>query len=324
MDFANPQALWLLLLLPVAVTLIAVAARARKARLGDWGDQTESLHRTSRRRTLRNLLWLVALLGFVVGVARPRGGAETRLMNREGSDIVFVLDLSKSMLTEDVVPNRLGRAVFEVERLLDRLVADRIGLVVFAGTAFIQSPLTIDSGLVRKMMHNLTPELMPYPGTNLAGGITKALSVLEGSGESGRAIVLLTDGEETTGDARRAAQSAVENRVPLYVLAFGTAEGQPIPVGREDGGLLRGPDGKPVISRLDEGGLRELARMTGGDYFRVGKDSATGVDDVLRGLEKRMLEARTITERAELYHLAVTPAVFFLLAGLWLTRRYTL
>jgi Ca-activated chloride channel family protein len=324
MDFARLDMFFWLAGLALIAALVGWGAQRRRALLAGWGVQAvDAGHVNGRRRSVRNVLLALAFVGVVAALAQPRGGATSRLLNRQGSDVVFVLDLSKSMLARDVAPDRLRRAVFEVQRLLDGLKGDRVGLVIFAGAAFMQAPLTTDYAIVRNMLQSLDPLSMPYPGTNLAEGIERGVELVRAAPRGGRALVLLTDGEETAGDAREAARRAGSEGIPLFVVALGSARGEPIPV--PDGGLLRTPDGKPVFSRLDEDGLRALADASGGRYFRLGQGGdGSAVDVVLEKLEKKTLEERTITERAELYWLAVVPALLFLMVALWIDVRSSL
>lgn len=323
MIFARPDLLLWLLAVPVAGLLAAWAAGRRRRVAAGWGQGAAAVAAEfGRRRLVRNLLFGLALAGVVFALAQPRGGAQSRLLHRQGSDIVFVLDLSKSMLAADVSPNRLQRGVFEIQRLLDELHGDHVGLVVFAGSAFMQAPLTTDYAVVRNMLQGLDPLSMPYPGSNLAEGIDKGLELLRAAPKGGRGLVVLTDGEETAGRAREAADRARAEDIPIYVIAVGTPRGEPIPAPAAEGGLLRGPDGKPVFSKLDEDGLREIARKSGGKFFALGAPEA--VEAVLQGLDKKSLEERTVTERAELYPLALGPALLFFMVALWFDTRYSL
>jgi Ca-activated chloride channel family protein len=323
MIFDRPDLLlWLLALLPVAL-FIALAANRRRKLLAAWGtDAVQSGESHGRRRALRNGFFALALVGLVFALAQPRGGAVSRILSRQGSDVVFVLDLSKSMLAKDVAPSRLQRAIFEIERMLDNMAGDRAALVVFAGTAFTQVPLTTDFAVVRNLLHSVDPFDMPYPGSHVAAGIERGLQLIKSAPRGGRALVLLTDGEQTSGDALAMARAAGEENIPVFVVALGTARGEPIQV---QNGLLAGPDGKPYFSRLDEEALQGIARESGGRYFRLGAGGDTNaVNEMLDRLDKKTLDERTITERAELYGLALLPALFFFAVGLWINERASL
>jgi Ca-activated chloride channel family protein len=327
-DFGHPEHFIWLALLPVIALLVWWAARRRKQVLAQWGEANAGPGRAAAtKRLIRNLLWAVALVGIVIALAQPRGGTASRVLNRQGSDIVFVLDLSRSMLARDVNPDRLQRAIFEMERLLEKLKSDRVGLVVFAGTSFMQAPLTVDYAVVRNMMHNLDPNEMPYPGSNLSSGLERAIDLVKASPGGSRALVLLTDGEETAGNAEDAARKAGEQHIPIFVLALGTQRGEPIPVVTEDGHseILRDAENRPVFSKLDEKGLQSIADLSGGRYFRLGQGGeANAVEKVLGQLEKKTLDERTVTERAELYSLVLAPAFFFFVVGLWINERASL
>jgi Ca-activated chloride channel homolog len=325
MDFARPDIAWWLLALPVLLGLGFMLARKHASQPGAWGIGADALAaKQSGRRKLRVFLWSAALIALVGGWAQPQGEATTRLLESRGADVIFVLDVSKSMLARDVKPDRLRRAIYEIDRLLDHLKGDRVGLVIFAGTAFLQAPLTVDAALVHNVLHHLDPHEMPYPGSNIGGGIRRALEVANTATSSNPSLVLLTDGEETTGDALAAATAAGEQGIPIFVLALGTARGEPIPSVDAQGNaaVLRDAEGQVLLSKLDEAGLRKIAAQSGGRYFRIGEGGDAGaIDQVLGRLQRDMLEKRTVTERAELYPLWILPALLLLLAGWWVVGR---
>ena len=322
MEFMRTDIGWLLLLIPVFVGILLWARRQRSRAVQAWGSEApRRASRAGRRRAMQALLWLAALVAMIGALAEPRGQATSSVLERRGIDVAFVLDLSRSMLADDVAPTRLRRAVFEMERLLDQLQNDRVALIVFAGTAFTQVPLTTDFALIKNVLRHLEPDDMPYPGSNLAGGLERALEVLAESQSNSRAIVLLTDGEETTGRAAAAGHLASEQGVHIFTLGVGTERGALIPTvdpqGNQD--VIRQPDGTPRVSRLDEPGLRALAEGTGGAFYRIGhQGDARAIDQVLSGLEQQLLEERTVQERSHLYAAWLAPAFLFLLVGLWL------
>ncbi len=325
MEFAQIDAFWWLLAIPLFLGLGLHAERVRRRVAAAWGiGAPAAVDTAGTRRRLRQLAWSVALIGLSGAMAMPLGEATSRLLERRGTDVVIVLDLSNSMLARDVQPDRLRRARFEIDRLLDAMRGDRVGLVVFSGTSFMQTPLTTDYAILRNLLHEVEPQSMPYPGSNVASGIRKGLELVQHTPGGSRALVLLTDGEETVGDALRAAREAGDRQVPIFTIAIGTARGEPIPLQAPNGGeaILLGPDGKPVLSKLDEAGLQRIADLSGGRYFRIGPGGdAHAVAQVVQRLEKEMLEQRTVTERAALYPWWAVPALVFLLAGLWFRER---
>lgn len=324
MIFAQPDSLWSLALVPAWLLLAAWAAKRRSATLAVWG-QRDAGQQNEHRRWVRDILLAVALACMALALAQPKGAAETRLLQQRGIDVVLALDLSKSMLARDVQPDRLRRAVFEAERLLDRLAGHRIALVVFAGTAFVQAPLTTDFAVVRNLLRGLDPLQMPYPGTNLAAALERSIELLRAASGS-RAIVLLTDGEQTAGNALEVARHAAAAAIPIFVLAVGTPHGEPILVPSASGEeVLRDPSGRPVLSKLDEDGLQQIAKLSHGRYYRLGLGGgAVAVGGVLDRLEKKLLEERTVSERKELYSYFAGPALLVLLVAWWLSRTYAL
>lgn len=274
MQFGNPTSFWLLVLVPVLVVFLVWAFRARRRALERFAAPplaqrlAESVRPVARR-------WKAALVVMVVlfaalALVQPRWGFEWREVKYRGMDIAVLLDVSKSMLTEDVRPNRLTQAKYAVQDLLSKLRGDRIGLVAFAGTAFVQCPLTVDYEAFRMTLKDADPRIIPRGGTAIGAAIRTALKAFEAGEGRDRAIVLITDGEETEPDALAAADEAAQAGVKIYAIGVGTTEGELIPM-REDGkpmDFLKDPEGKVVKSRLDEETLKQLALKTGGMYVR--------------------------------------------------------
>lgn len=210
------------------------------------------------------------LLFSALALAQPRWGFEWHEVKRRGVDVFVLLDVSKSMLTEDVRPNRLTQAKFACEDLLNKLEGDRIGLIAFAGTAFVQCPLTIDYEAFRLTLKDASPGVIPRGGTAIGAAIRTALEAFEAGEGRDRAIVLITDGEETEGDVVAAAEEAAKAGVHVYAIGVGTTDGELIPV-REDGRAMefvKDRAGQVVKSRLDEATLKQLALKTAGIYVR--------------------------------------------------------
>jgi Ca-activated chloride channel family protein len=274
MQFGNPNSFWLLALAPVLTVFLVWAFRARRRALETFASRplvqriADSVRPAARR-------WKAAFVVVVVMLAalalsEPRWGFEWREVKRNGVDVFVLLDVSKSMLTEDVRPNRLTQAKYAVQDLLEKLRGDRIGLIAFAGTAFVQCPLTIDYEAFRLTLQDADPRIIPRGGTAIGPAIRTALKAFEVGEGRDHAIVLITDGEQTEGNALAAADEAAKAGVRIYAIGVGTTEGELIPV-REEGKpmeFVKDNEGEVVKSRLDEGTLKELALKTGGIYVR--------------------------------------------------------
>ena len=278
LTFGAPRWFLALALLPLAVVLFVHAEREaarRLARLIAVRLRAQLAPTVSpTRRRVRFALQLLGLAALILALAQPRVGFEEQPVKRRGLDVIVAVDVSKSMLATDLPPNRLARAKLAVQDLLALLPGDRVGLVAFAGSAFLQAPLTIDYDAVRLAVNELDTEVIPRGGTDIAAAIDLALDAF-GKGESGhRALILLTDGEELEEDAVKTARRAAEAGVPIFTVGLGTPDGSviPLPSDRQRLGgsdFVRDREGKVVRSRLDEKRLREIASAAGGSYFRL-------------------------------------------------------
>jgi len=226
-----------------------------------------------RGRAFKGLLFLLGLTFLIMAMAGPKWGIKERIVERKGIDIVVAVDLSKSMLSADIAPSRIVRAKMELARLIDSRRGDRIGIVAFAGAAVVACPLTMDYGAAKNFLKSLEAGMIPRGGTDLSGAIKVAARMMEGQAGREKVLVLLTDGEDTTGDPLRSAKEAAENGISVYTLAFGTKDGGPVPVLGKDGKIAdykKDKGGKTVISRVDEKILSEIAKKGGGKSFQGG------------------------------------------------------
>ncbi len=301
MQFGNPTSFWLLALVPLLAVFLVWTFRARRRALERFASRplaerlADSVRPVARRW---KAMLIVATFSFAaIAMARPRWGFEWREVKHKGVDVFVLFDVSKSMLTEDVQPNRLTQAKYGVQDLLEKLRGDRVGLIAFAGTAFVQCPLTVDYEAFRLTLKDADPRIVPRGGTAIGAAIRTALKAFEAGEGRDRAIVLITDGEETEGDALAAADEAAKAGVKIYAIGVGTAEGELIPV-REDGKsmeFLKDREGKVVKSRLDEETLKQLALKTGGIYVRSAAGDF-GIDTIyekgIAQLQRKEYEAR--------------------------------
>ena len=293
----------------VLVVMFLALGRARKRALAQIGSLrllpglTASLSR--RRRLFKQTAIVVGAVLVCVALARPQLGFRWEEAHRRGVDILFAVDTSKSMLTRDIKPNRLERAKLAVRSLVQEFPDDRVGLVAFAGNAFLETPLTLDHAIFDESVAGLDTNVIPLGGTNIADAIRKADDALSDTGHR-KVLVLLTDGENLDGQVMNAAQQAAEDDLVIYTLGVGTPKGELIPEQGPDGQtqFVRDEQGVLVTSRLDDRLLAKVARTTGGDYRPLG-DSGQGLEalyaDDLSKLPQSDLAARSVRVPVERY-----------------------
>lgn len=271
-QFAQPKCLWLMLLVLPLVCLLYFARRGQKRRLDAFvaprlqARLTLGQEHLYRRQKLS--IWFCAFVLLGITLAQPQYGFVWEDVHHRGIDIVIALDVSESMLVHDgenkTTLSRLSLAKRKVTDLLQMLEGDRIALVAFAGTAFVECPLTLDYAAARLFLDDFDTNLIPVRGTALDTAINTSIQVLSNSGQNAKAIILITDGEDHTQRAVDAAKIAAQQGILIYPIGIGRAEGAPIPLA--EGGFLHDPDGNLVLSRLDDVTLKRIAHETGGQY----------------------------------------------------------
>lgn len=277
-------------------------------------------------RRLKAACVAFGLLFMLLALVGPQWGFRWQEVTRKGVDLVIALDVSNSMLAEDVKPNRLERAKLAIKELLPQLPGDRVALVAFAGTAFTQCPLTVDYGAFELVLDEVDTDLIPRGGTDLAAAIRESLDVLKASTHGSRALVLISDGESQSGNITAAAKEAAEAGVAIYAIGIGTPDGELIPVTDEHGNrsFLKDREGRTVKSRLDETGLQQAALASGGSYVRA-TPTSFGLDLLYREqiskLDKQELES-TMKKQAEMrFQWPLALAVLLLALEPWLSDR---
>lgn len=288
--FAHPQYLLLLLLIPFGFVGLALWMGARRRRLRKLGDEAlvnELMPSWSRsKRWVRAVVYSLAFFFFVIGLSRPQIGAKLKEFKVKGAEIMIALDVSNSMLAQDYSPNRLERAKLAISRITDRLQGDRVGLIIFAGSSFVQLPITTDYVSAKMFLGNISTESIPIQGTAIGDAINTAVKSFSAQSENSRAIIVITDGENHEDDAVAAAAQAAESGVKVYTIGVGSADGQPIPM---DGGLLRDKEGNIVVTKLDEETLKEIAQAGGGAYVHAGNDEF-GLGPIIGEIKKMQEE----------------------------------
>ena len=288
--FEDPIFLWLLWVIPVLVVIRLVGWRRRRAKLKKLGDP-ELLKQlmpgiSKYRPTVKFCLLLAALALLIVMVARPQMGSKISHDKRQGIETIICLDISNSMLAQDVAPSRLEKSKMLIENLVDKFSNDKIGLVVFAGDAFVQLPITSDYVSAKMFLQNINPTLIQSQGTNIAQAIDVARKSFTQQENVGRAIIVITDGENHEPGAEEAAEVAKKNGINVYILGIGTSKGAPIPMG--DGSYLKDNAGNTVMTALNEGMCKQLAQAGSGKYIHVDNtsDAEEQLNDDLTKLQK--------------------------------------
>ena len=288
--FESPIFLYLLLLIPVLFVIRLMAIRQRRKKLRKFGDPVllkELMPDVSRfRPSVKFWLALAALALLIVMLARPQMGTKISHEKRHGIETIITMDISNSMLAEDVVPSRLDKSKMLVENMVDHFNNDKIGLIVFAGDAFVQLPITSDYVSAKMFMQNIDPSLIATQGTDIAQAITMAMNSFTQDDKVGRAIIVITDGEDHEGGATEAAQAAKKKGMRVFVLGVGDPKGAPIPTG--DGGYLTDNTGQTVMSALNEDMCRQIAQAGGGAYIHVDNTNVAQnkLNDELTKLQK--------------------------------------
>src|SRR5205809_3473585 len=292
MSFGAPIWFWALLVIPLVAVLSARDEQRGVTQLREFvspGLLPQLAATVNRsRRVLRFALVMLGLTLAIVSLARPQWGYIYEDVKRKGLDLLFAVDTSRSMLSNDVQPNRLERVKLAAQDLVNLLQGDRVGLIAFAGRAFLQAPLTIDYEAEVESINDLDTKTIPEGGTNISEAINLALNTFGKSAAGNRALIIFTDGEELSGDAAKVAKAAAEAGVRIFTVGVGTPQGSLIPVTSDDGGtaFVKDSAGQVVKSKLDGKRLGEIAQATGGFYIHLESGPRTMQQVQTQGLAK--------------------------------------
>lgn len=322
MMFINPAVLLLLIGLPFAIVFFVWRERLRTATLERLGNLRlllpDSTSISAEYRKWKFILWTVAVIALIIALARPVWGEDVSLIETQGVSVMVILDVSKSMDAQDVTPSRLGRAKLGILDLLKGLAGNEVGLILFAGSAFVQFPLTTDTVSAATFLEAATTQSISRQGTNLEAAIRLGIDSFNDAFSSHRLIILMTDGENHEGNITHIANEAAGRGITIYTVGYGSADGAPIPVRDASGseiGFLTDEAGDQVTSRLDEGVLRTISERTEGKYLRgssTGEEIRTLIQDI-SAIESEQLGSRTESQGVERF------GIFVALAALALT-----
>lgn len=299
MHFSYPYLLIAELLIPLLVLFYIYSINRKNKSLDDFG-QRELISRLSsasaRRQHIKFCMLASALFFFIFAAARPQFGTKLVQLNTSGADVVIAVDVSGSMLAQDIKPSRLEKAKALMAQLAQQLEGNRIGVIAFAGTAFWQCPLTLDISSVNLFLQIMDTNIIPLPGTTIGNAIRLASDGLSKTAPKSKAIVLLTDGEDHNSDPLAAAKAAAGQGIKIYTVGFGNPAGEPIPNNDESGNFKdykKNKKGEVVMSKLDETLLSKISEATGGQYFKAqdGELDVGRLSDEIRGLEKQKLSS---------------------------------
>lgn len=320
--FEDPQYLWLLWAVPLLALIRYYGLWHRRKKFKRLGDKQliQSLmpNASSVRPTVKFWLIEAAVALMVVMIARPQMGLKISNDKRNGIETIIAIDISNSMLARDVAPSRLDKCKMMVENLVDNFTNDKIGLVVFAGDAYVQLPITSDYVSAKMFLQNIDPSLISTQGTDMARAINLAASSFTQQQGVGRAIILITDGEDHEGGAEEAAKAARKKGINVFILGIGSAKGAPIPLGGGD--YMKDESGNVVITALNENMCRQVAQAGSGTYIHVdnSSDAQEKLNNELSKLQKGETQSVVYSEYAEQFQAFCIIIILLLIAEICL------
>ncbi|HCC71306.1 MAG TPA: hypothetical protein DEQ09_09180 [Bacteroidales bacterium] len=326
--FHNPEYLYLLILIPVLILIMAVNNRISRKKIRAAGEQhlIKSLipEFSFFRRNLKFFFQLLAFILMIIVLARPQFGSKLEEVKREGVEVIIALDVSNSMLAEDIQPNRLERAKQAISSLVERLQDDKIGLIVFAGDAYTQIPVTTDYVSAKMFLSSISPGIVPKQGTSLSSAINLGMSSFSPAVDESKALIIITDGENHEDDPVPMAEQAAEKDIVIHTIGIGSSSGVPVPVinnGKRN--YLKDNEGNTVITKLDQDILKKIAFASGGKYVKA-SNTNIGLNTIfneISSMKKQELEGTVYTEYDEQFQIFAAMALFLLLLDVIIMER---
>lgn len=323
MRFSNPGFLILLLLIPLLIAFYVFVFRQKKRMMSVFGSPKllEKLFdpESTKRQKLKSLLLVLAGFFIILALCGPQIGTKMSEVKRHGVDILIAIDCSKSMLAEDMEPNRLEKAKRELTALIDRTQGDRVGIIAFAGQAFLQCPLTLDYNAAKMFLGIIDTNLIPQPGTAIGQAIRLAVKSFSQKERKYKVLVLLTDGEDHESNPLDAVDDAKKEGVRIYTVGFGNPQGELIPLKDEKGnlsGYQKDRKGETVLSKLDEMLLQKIALQTGGKYYHStgGEIELDRIYEDISGMDKKELQSRLLSLYEDRFQYFVFIGILLLIA----------
>ena len=327
--FAHPDLLYLLLLVPVFLVLFIYVMQWKKNAwklFGDYKVINRLIPDYSRTRLILKFLFLlIALVFMVIGLADPQVGSKLVKAERKGIDIMLALDVSNSMLAEDIKPSRIERSKQAISKLIDELRSDRIGIILFAGKAYTQLPITTDYSAAKLFLSSISTDAVPVQGTAIGEAIDLAVKSFNETNDHSKAIIIITDGENHEGDALTTAKQAAEKGIHIYTIGMGSPEGGPIPVlqGNNRTGYKKDRQGNTVVTKLNETMLQQIASAGQGVYVRASNASAglSKIFDEINKLNKSEIESMMFSDYEDRFQYFLGISMLFLILDLLIVER---
>lgn len=325
----NIEYLWGLLFIPVAVLLFWFARMLRKRSLQRFGDTrlVGSLMPDSSgyKPVLKFIMIIFAVAALTVGIANPQMGTKLQEYKREGIDIMIALDVSNSMKAEDIKPNRLSRAKQAVTRLIENLRNDRIGMIVFAGSSFLQLPLTTDYSAAKLLLETIDTDMIPTQGTAIGSAIDLAIDSYSEEKEKSKVLIIITDGENHEDDALGMAGKAAEAGINIYTVGVGSIKGAPIPVyrGNVRTGYTKDKKGEVVVSKLDATVLQQIASTADGEFIRFSSSDPdlSAIMEEIGKMEKEEFSTMMFSDYEDKFQYLIAAALLFLIFEFIISER---
>jgi Ca-activated chloride channel homolog len=323
--FAYSGFFLLLLIIPLLTGIHALFLFWRRRKLSQFGDRDLLrilMPEYSKVKIIFKFILMMTVIAFIVfSLARPQTGSKLEKVQRKGIDLVIALDVSASMMAEDIKPNRLERAKQDISRLIDRLEGDRLGIVIFAGKAYTQLPVTTDYTASKLFLSTISTASVPVQGTAIGDAIERAV-ISFGESKHHKAIIIITDGEDHQGGVLEQAETAAKQGINVYTIGMGLAEGAPIPVYNANvkTGFKKDRDGTVIISRLDEQMLQQIAATGNGIYIRA-TNSTTGLNkifDEINKIQKSEIETKQFSAFEDRFQYFIAIGLFLLIAELFI------
>lgn len=327
--FGNPEFLPAFAIIPLLIALYILAVYLRKRSLDAFGNYTlikQLMPNYSKSRlNVKFIVFLLSISSLIIALCRPQFGSKLEEAKRNGVEIVIALDVSNSMLAEDIEPNRLEKAKRSITKMIDRLSDDKIAIIVFAGDSYTQLPMTTDFGAAKMFLNTINTSFVPKQGTAIGSAIELAIHSFTPESTAGKAIIVITDGENHEDDAITKVKEANERGIVIHTIGMGSVQGAPIPVYNKyrQKDYRKDRNGNTVISKLDEQKLQEIAMLGQGIYIRANNASAglNVIFDKIQEMDKAELESVVYTEFDEQYQYFIGIALFLLLLDYCILER---